>query len=100
MSNNPEDILENRIQRGSDAARILEEPLLVHVLQVMEKDLLNLVSSLPPSDYEGRDVYWRELGALASFRAKLRKYVLSGKEAELTLMQRFKKSTVDKIKRA
>jgi len=88
MSEQQEAILNARITRGADAARLLSDPLLKQALDSIERDIQIAVSRLAPSDHAGRDVFWRELGALSSVKSKLHAYVASGSEANKTLLNK------------
>jgi hypothetical protein len=81
---------EEYAQRGDDARRIMNDPILRQALEELERDIVQGMKALSATDLEGRDALWRELRALASFKVKVKNYVTRGDMAKKTLMQRAK----------
>jgi hypothetical protein len=87
--------LQAEIRRGEDAERLLSEPLLKEAFETIEVQLLAFISALKVSEADMRDVYYRELGALASFKRRLELCVRTGNRAQRTIFQRLQ----DKVKK-
>lgn len=79
--------LEARKQRGIEAEKILNNPLVVHALRGIEEQTIHDMKGLDSSNTEMRDILWRDLQAANRFRKRFIGYVQSGKEAR-TLLQR------------
>jgi hypothetical protein len=75
-------------QRGDDAKRIINDPILRQALEELERDIVQGMKALTATDLEGRDALWRELRALSSFKIKIKQYVSRGDVARKTLLQR------------
>lgn len=82
-------ILEDRIRRGEQAQRILQDDLVIKVLSDMEGDVINVLKALKPNDLEGRDAAWRELRAVERFRQKFDAMIASGNKSR-TLLERLR----------
>lgn len=79
--------LELRKQRGEEAEKVLSNPLVEHVLTLMEKELVNTMKALDSSDEIGRDTTWRDLQAVDKFEKKFKDYIRNGQQAR-TLMDK------------
>ena len=83
--------LKTRVERGEEAEALLSNALLKHAMDAMEAEVVTKLKQLPPTDLEGRDAWWRELRAIASFKGRLVRYVSDGREAKPELLKEYKK---------
>jgi len=81
---------EQERQRGQDAKRLLEEPLLVEAFNTLEQEIIDKWKTAPARDVEGREKLWTMLHLLQRTRAHLESVMASGRLAEATLAQRLK----------
>jgi ribosomal protein S15P/S13E len=86
------------VQRGNDAMRILEEPLLVEAFNVIKQRYMDEWEKSPARDIEGREKLWLMLKQLENVRNHLKTAMETGKlaskylEQKRTLAQRMKES--------
>lgn len=88
MEQDTDDYLQAKAARGDHARTLLNDELLMQAFEALERDLLMRANALNHADVVARDVLWRELGALAAVKEKLRKHLVSGEQAKRTLFQR------------
>ena len=72
---------ETEIRRGSEAARLLSEPLLKQALEDIKAEIVQQWSDCPARDQEGREWIWRHFKVAEKLEAVLRGYVESGRVA-------------------
>ena len=71
------------VQRAERARQLLNDPLLVEVLNLIESDLLSQWENCPARDVEGREAIWVYYKTAKKFRGILEGAVESGKIAAL-----------------
>jgi hypothetical protein len=79
--------LEEQAQRGEQARKLLEHPLLAEAFQIIEQDITDKWQNSPARDSEGRERLWTQLKLLHRLRGELELVVENGKAAEATLLQ-------------
>lgn len=79
--------LQAKFNRGEEARKILENPLFIHAMEEMERDIVLAMKRLNAGDEKGRDTLWRELRALTRMRGKFTQYVNSGESAAKELFK-------------
>lgn len=84
--------LEQQAQRGTEAERLLEHPLLVEAFAVIEQDITDKWTNSPARDSDGRERLWTQLKLLQRVRAEIQTVAETGKVAQATLAQRFREA--------
>lgn len=79
---------EEELQRGAEAERLLQHPLIVEAFEKIEREVIERWKSSPSADEAGREKLWLSLKLLHRVRAHLQSVVQSGKLAKATLAQR------------
>lgn len=80
--------LEEQAQRGEQAAKLLEHPLLVEAFSVIEQDIRDKWTNSPARDVDGRERLWTQLRLLQRVRGEIQSVAETGKVARVTLLQR------------
>ena len=80
--------LEQQAQRGEQAVKLMEHPLLVEAFDLIEKDILDKWDNSPARDVEGREALWTQLRLLRRVKGHIEFVAESGKVAKETLLQR------------
>lgn len=83
---------EQEAQRGQDAKRLLEEPLLKEAFETIEQELIEQWKQAPARDVEGREKLWLMLHLLNKVHGHLESVMASGQLAQATLAQRVKRA--------
>ena len=83
---------EQEQQRGRDAQRLLEDPLLIEAFDTLEQEIMRSWKTAPARDVEGREKLWMMLHLLQKARNHLESVMQSGKLAEATLAQRARRA--------
>ena len=83
---------EQEVQRGQDAKRLLEEPLLQEAFEVIEQEIMEKWKTAPARDVDGREKLWMMLHLLGRVRSHLESVMASGHLAEATLAQRARRA--------
>jgi len=85
--------LQKEINRGRDAAQLLENPLLVDAFASIRKDLQGNWMAAPVRDAEGRERIWLMTKMLERLEGAIRMHVETGKMAarQLTDLEEKKK---------
>ncbi len=83
-----EGMLELQAQRGEQAAKLLEHPLLVEAFDLIEQDIQSKWTNSPARDVDGRESLWTQLRLLHRLRAEIQQVAETGKVARATLLQR------------
>lgn len=78
---NPHD----EVERGRQAAELLEHPLMVEALTAIEAEIFKQWGDCPARDKEGKEACWQLLKTAQKFRAILTGYVSTGKLAKENL---------------
>ena len=86
---------EDEIRRGSEAARLLSEPLLKKAFEDLKAGIVQQWSEVPARDAEGREWIWRHYKAVEATEGMLRTYVESGRIA----LSRLEPTKVEKVKK-
>lgn len=82
------DKLEDEIQRGEHAQRLLREPLLIGAFELLEKEYIEQWQNSPARDVEGREKLFLMQKVLQVVQGHLTQAVETGKLAQATLTQR------------
>lgn len=80
--------LEQQAHRGEQAAKLLEHPLLVEALSLIEQDITDKWTNSPARDTDGRESLWTQLKLLQRLRLELQQVAETGKVAKATILQR------------
>lgn len=80
--------LEQQAQRGTEAERLLEHPLLVEAFDLIEQDIRDKWTNSPARDVDGREALWTQLRLLHRVRAEIQTVAETGKVARATLLQK------------
>lgn len=84
--------LEEQAQRGVDARKLMEHPLLVEALATIEQDIQAKWRDSPARDVEGREQLWTQLKLINRLRAEIFQIAEHGKVAEASLARRLKEA--------
>jgi hypothetical protein len=82
---------EQEAQRGQDAKRLLDDPLLKEAFDAIEQEFVDQWKKAPVRDVEGREKLWLMLQLLNKVHSHLEAVMASGRLAEATLAQRLKR---------
>lgn len=80
--------LEEQANRGDQAAKLLQHPLLVEAFDLIEQDIRDKWTNSPARDVEGRESLWTQLRLLHRLRVEIQAVAENGKVARATLLQR------------
>ena len=69
--------------RANSAARLLNDPMLIEALELIEAEIIEQWEACPVRDIEGRETVWRLYKTAKKFRDILKGAVESGTVAEL-----------------
>lgn len=83
---------EQEVQRGHDAKRLLDEPLLKEAFETIEQEFVDQWKKAPVRDVEGREKLWLMLQLLGKVHNHLESVMASGKLTEVTLAQKVKRA--------
>ena len=73
--------LRTDVNRGVEAAQLLNHPLLMEALNAIEADVVAQWESCPARDAEGKEACWQLIKTAKKFRAILNGYIQTGKLA-------------------
>lgn len=82
------DRTETEIHRGEQAARLLNEPLMVEAFATIRQELNDQWQNSPARDVEGREKLWLSQKLLSRVEGHLRNVLETGQIAQATLAQR------------
>jgi hypothetical protein len=86
------DLINMAIDRGERAQRLLDDPLIQHVLATLEDEAVKRLKAVDSKDAEGRDSAWRELRAIDAFTKRFKSYMITGKQAKKSLYAKAKEA--------
>ena len=86
------------VQRGDEARRLLEEPLLVEAFAMLRQRYIAEWESSPARDTEGREKLWLMNRLISSVENQLKQLLETGKLASIQLEQ--KRTLRDRAKAA
>jgi len=89
---------EEVIRRADDAARVLNEKVVVDALMSIKQEIIDQWEATPARDAEAREWLWRHYKVAEKFEGILRGCVEAGKMEKAILEQ--KKSPVERIRAA
>lgn len=81
---------QEQVQRGEEAARLLENPILAEAFASIEQEYTTLWKQTKASDEAAREKLWLSIRQLQMVQAHLHTAVQTGKAAKATLAQRAK----------
>lgn len=81
-----ESILRQREQRGEEAKRLLDNPLLIEAFASVERDIMTELARLDTDNDKRQDALCRDLRALRRIKTKFDGYVSTGEAAKRTLL--------------
>lgn len=79
---------EDEAIRGSDAQRLLDEPLLLSAFQAIKDECVRQWDATPAKAAEEREWIWRHYKVIANVEKILRGYVESGKMARMQMAEK------------
>jgi len=80
--------LEEQANRGDQAAKLMEHPLLVEAFDLIEQDIRDKWAGSPARDTQGREQLWTQLRLLHRLRGQIQYVAESGKVARQSLLAR------------
>ena len=84
------DLINMAINRGEEAKKVLDNPLVLHALDTLEKEAVKRLKAVDNGDEAGRDAAWRELRAIDAFTKRFKSYIVTGKQAKQGLYAKAK----------
>ena len=78
--------LDEEIQRGGDAAVLIQNPLYVEAMSKLKKEVIEKWSECPARDVEGREWLWQHYQVTLKFEQIFQELINTGKMA--TVMKR------------
>ena len=84
---------EETIRRAEHASQLLEDPLVIEALSILEREVIEQWEACPARDVEAREFLWKFYKTTKKFRAILQGVLESGKIAAHAIQQ--KKSFVE-----
>jgi hypothetical protein len=86
------------IRRGERAKQLLQDPLLVEALDLIEKEIISQWEACPVRDSEGREFLWQYYKTAKKFRGILEGTVQSGSVGAFREQQSLMDKTVNIFK--
>lgn len=77
--------LRTEVNRGVEAAQLLENRLLADALEAIEAEIISQWGECPARDVEGRELIWQLYKTTKKFRGMLTGYIETGKLAKESL---------------
>ena len=90
---------EEKIQRGKEAARLLEHPLYKETIETLKEQIVQGWATAPARDHEGKELLWNLFQATTQFEQIFQSYITNAK-VELDLQQREKARDIASRRRA
>ena len=92
---------EETIRRAGNAQQLMEDPLLIETLSMIEREIIEQWEACPARDVEGREFLWKYYKTAKKFRAILLGAIESGKIAAHGLREKssFVEKTLNAIRR-